>query len=90
MQEEKLHVVMIPWLAFGHMLPFLELAKCPAKSGHRVSFISTPRNIERLPSIPPNLSSHLLNLVRLTPPPIHGLPEHACPSHKRHLTRPTS
>ncbi|KAJ8631083.1 hypothetical protein MRB53_024406 [Persea americana] len=76
MHNEKLHVVMIPWLAFGHMIPFLELAKCLAKRGHRVSYISTPRNLERLPSIPPNLSQHI-NLVSLSSPPIDGLPEHA-------------
>ncbi|RWR85575.1 putative UDP-rhamnose:rhamnosyltransferase 1 [Cinnamomum micranthum f. kanehirae] len=76
MSDVKFHVIMIPWLAFGHMIPFLELAKCLAKRGHRVSFISTPRNIERLPSIPPNLSQYI-NLVPLTSPPIDGLPEHA-------------
>ncbi|RWR85573.1 putative UDP-rhamnose:rhamnosyltransferase 1 [Cinnamomum micranthum f. kanehirae] len=91
MQDEKLHVVMIPWLAFGHMIPFLELSKCLAKRGHRVSFISTPRNIERLPPIPPNLT-HLIDLVSLTPHPINGLPEQAqattdIPLSQNHLLR---
>ncbi|XXG74253.1 hypothetical protein AAC387_Pa07g3021 [Persea americana] len=76
MQNEKLHVVMIPWLAFGHMIPFLELAKCLAKRGNHVSFISTPQNIERIPPIPPNLSN-LIDLVPLAPPPVKGLPENA-------------
>ncbi|XP_026449171.1 putative UDP-rhamnose:rhamnosyltransferase 1 [Papaver somniferum] len=46
--EDQLHIVMVPWLAFGHLIPFLELSKSLAKMGHRVSFISTPRNIQRL------------------------------------------
>ncbi|KAK9285523.1 hypothetical protein L1049_024717 [Liquidambar formosana] len=32
--EQKLHIVMFPWLAFGHMIPFLELAKLIAQKGH--------------------------------------------------------
>ncbi|KAJ6891900.1 UDP-rhamnose:rhamnosyltransferase 1 [Populus alba x Populus x berolinensis] len=50
---------MFPWLAFGHIIPFLELAKLIAQRGHKISFISTPRNIQRLPSIPPNLTPRI-------------------------------
>ncbi|ESQ46174.1 hypothetical protein EUTSA_v10000154mg [Eutrema salsugineum] len=54
----KLHVAMFPWLAFGHMVPYLELSKLIAQKGHTVSFISTPRNIDRLlPRLPENLHS---------------------------------
>ncbi|CAA7019799.1 unnamed protein product [Microthlaspi erraticum] len=64
----KLHVAMFPWLAFGHMLPHLELSKLMAQKGHKVSFISTPRNIDRLlPRLPENLSS-AINFVRLPLP----------------------
>ncbi|CAK9172431.1 unnamed protein product, partial [Ilex paraguariensis] len=48
--KSKLHVVMFPWLAFGHMISFLDLFKFIAQKGHKVSFISTPRNIKRLPN----------------------------------------
>ncbi|XP_058091584.1 UDP-glycosyltransferase 91A1-like [Magnolia sinica] len=75
-EQRKLHIVMVPWLAFGHMIPYLELAKCLAQMGHRVSFLSTPRNIDRLPSIPHDLRPRI-NLVKLTPPPVVGLPEDA-------------
>ena len=37
-----LHVVMFPWLAFGHMVPFMELAQQLARRGHLVTFVSTP------------------------------------------------
>ncbi|THF98345.1 hypothetical protein TEA_022583 [Camellia sinensis var. sinensis] len=55
-RDRKLHIVMFPWLAFGHMIPYLELAKFIAQKGHKISFVSTPRNIQRLPKLPPNLS----------------------------------
>ncbi|CAN0858289.1 UDP-glycosyltransferase 91A1 [Linum grandiflorum] len=64
---------MFPWLAFGHILPFLQLAKLIARNGHTVSFISTPRNINRLPKLPPLLSP-LITFVNLPLPPIEGLP----------------
>ncbi|GMH15262.1 hypothetical protein Nepgr_017103 [Nepenthes gracilis] len=63
----KLHMVMFPWLAFGHMIPFLELSKSLAKKGHHISFVSTPRNIERLPKIPQNLAP-LIDFVKLPLP----------------------
>ncbi|XP_010277529.1 PREDICTED: putative UDP-rhamnose:rhamnosyltransferase 1 [Nelumbo nucifera] len=73
-EKDNLHIVMFPWLAFGHMLPFLELSKCLAQRGHRISFVTSPRNIQRLPQIPPSLS-HLINLVNLPLPPVDNLPE---------------
>ncbi|KAF8404723.1 hypothetical protein HHK36_009612 [Tetracentron sinense] len=71
-----LHVVMFPWLAMGHLIPFLELSKRLAQKGHRVSFVSTPRNIKRLPQIPPHLSP-LINFVSLPLPHVDTLPENA-------------
>ena len=59
-----MHVVMLPWAAFGHIIPFFQLSVAIAKAGIRVSLISTPRNIQRLPRSPPNLSS-LIKLVDL-------------------------
>ncbi|KAJ4965851.1 hypothetical protein NE237_017700 [Protea cynaroides] len=75
-QSNNLHIIMFPWLAFGHMIPFLELSKCLAQKGHQISFISTPRNIERLPKLPPHLSPSS-NFVKLTLPHLHNLPEEA-------------
>ncbi|KAF8392502.1 hypothetical protein HHK36_022844 [Tetracentron sinense] len=76
MAERELHVVMVPWLGFGHMIPFFQLSVGLAKQGIRISFISTPRNTSRLPKPPPNLAP-LINLVDLRLPAVAGLPEGA-------------
>ncbi|KAL0927923.1 hypothetical protein M5K25_002147 [Dendrobium thyrsiflorum] len=64
MEEEtgKLHIVMLPWLAMGHLLPFFELSKSLALKGLQISFFTTPSNIHRLPSIPKTLTP-LLKLI---------------------------
>lgn len=68
-----LQIAMFPWLAFGHMIPFLELSKRLAAYGHHIFYISTPRNLERLPKIPQNLAP-LITLVPLPLPRIKNLP----------------
>ncbi|XP_057980870.1 UDP-glycosyltransferase 91A1-like [Malania oleifera] len=80
MAGDELHVVMLPWSAFGHMIPFLQLSMALAKAGVRVSFVSTPRNIHRLPRPPPTLSPQI-QMVELPLPALdyasHPLPEGA-------------
>nr|AAS07237.1 putative UDP-glucoronosyl and UDP-glucosyl transferase [Oryza sativa Japonica Group]ABF99428.1 Glycosyltransferase family 28 N-terminal domain containing protein, expressed [Oryza sativa Japonica Group] len=71
-----LDVVVFPWLAFGHMIPYLELSKRLAARGHDVTFVSTPRNVSRLPPVPAGLSARL-RFVSLPMPPVDGLPEGA-------------
>jgi UDP:flavonoid glycosyltransferase YjiC (YdhE family) len=80
-----LHIVICPWLAFGHLLPYLELAERLASRGHRVSFVSTPRNLARLP--PPRQD---VDLVAIPLPRVEGLPDGAestndIPDEKREL-----
>ncbi|KAL6227625.1 hypothetical protein ACLB2K_001582 [Fragaria x ananassa] len=75
-ETKKLHIAFFPWLAFGHIIPFLEFAKQIAQRGHRVSFISTPRNIQRLPKIPPALASSI-DLIQLPLSHVENLPENA-------------
>ncbi|KAH7859496.1 hypothetical protein Vadar_001893 [Vaccinium darrowii] len=75
-KEDKLHILMFPWLAFGHMIPFLELSKLIALKGHRITFISTPKNIDRLPKLPQKLSP-LITLVKIPLPKVEKLPENA-------------
>jgi hypothetical protein len=67
---------MFPWLAFGHMIPYLELAKLIPSNSHRISFVSTPRNIDRLSKFPPSLAS-LINFVKLPLPHVDNLPDNA-------------
>ncbi|KAK6143662.1 hypothetical protein DH2020_024010 [Rehmannia glutinosa] len=74
MAAEKYHIMMFPWVAFGHMIPFLELSKRLAAKGILVSYISTPKNIQRLPPIPSHLQPKI-NLVEIPMPPVEGLPE---------------
>lgn len=64
---------MFPWLAFGHLIPYLQLSKLIAQKGHRVSFISTPKNIDRLPTnLPPNLIP-FLKFVKIPLPQIDDI-----------------
>ncbi|CAL4992814.1 unnamed protein product [Urochloa decumbens] len=69
-----LRVVICPWLAFGHLLPYLELAERLASRGHRVSYVSTPRNLARLP---PRRHADVIDLVPLPLPRVQGLPDGA-------------
>ncbi|CAO2150908.1 unnamed protein product [Urochloa humidicola] len=73
-----LHIVLCPWLAFGHMLPYLELAERLASRGHRVSYVSTPRNLARLlPLRRRAAGGGAADLVPLTVPRVEGLPDGA-------------
>ncbi|XWS46132.1 hypothetical protein CRYUN_Cryun14cG0037600 [Craigia yunnanensis] len=62
-----IHVMMLPWSAFGHLIPFFNLSVALAKAGVRISFVSTPRNIQRLPKVPLDLET-LIDLVEIPLP----------------------
>ncbi|KAK1560960.1 hypothetical protein Q3G72_032843 [Acer saccharum] len=70
-KDHHFHVAMFPWSAFGHMMPFFQLSIALAKSGVKVSFISTSKNIQRLPKPPPNLST-LINFVEFQLPALEN------------------
>ncbi|KAM1155722.1 hypothetical protein ACFX13_027166 [Malus domestica] len=70
--QKKLQIAMFPWLAYGHLMPFLEVSKFLAQKGHQISFISTPKNINRLRS---SSFSPLIDFVELPLPAVDGLPE---------------
>lgn len=74
--KSELHIAVFPWLGFGHIIPFLELSKFLVQKGHKITFITTPRNIDRLPKIPPNLASSI-TLLKLHLPQTEGLPPNA-------------
>ncbi|KAI8024559.1 UDP-glycosyltransferase 91C1 [Camellia lanceoleosa] len=61
--ERAIHAALVPFVAFGHLIPFYELSITLAKAGIHVSFISTRNNIQRLPQLP----SHLSSLITFVP-----------------------
>lgn len=73
MGESKAHVVLVPSLGQGHLIPFMELAKLLASQQLSVSYITTPGSAERLQ--PQIQGSNLdIRLVSLPLPPIDGVP----------------
>ncbi|KAK6923265.1 hypothetical protein RJ641_011569 [Dillenia turbinata] len=68
------HIGMLPWSAFSHMIPFLELASLIAQKGHKISFLSTNLNIKHLPKPPPSLQ---IEFISLSHPQVEGLTENA-------------
>ncbi|KAL3649930.1 hypothetical protein CASFOL_006333 [Castilleja foliolosa] len=75
--NKAFHIVMFPWLAIGHLRPFFRLSICLAQKGHQISFISTPRNLQRSIFKVPQHLSHLIRLVAFPLPEIKNLPPHA-------------
>ncbi|XP_010248422.1 PREDICTED: beta-D-glucosyl crocetin beta-1,6-glucosyltransferase-like [Nelumbo nucifera] len=69
-------VLMLPWLAHGHISPFLEVGKRLSKRNFHVYFCSTPVN---LCSIRDQLSEKIfpsIQLVEIHLPTLPGLPPH--------------
>lgn len=63
-------VLMLPWLAHGHISPFLELAKKLSKRKLHIYFCSTPINLN---SIQKN-SSLTVQFIKLNLPSLPNLP----------------
>nr|TKS08290.1 hypothetical protein D5086_0000105350 [Populus alba] len=42
------HIVVIPYPAQGHVIPFMELSQCLAKQGFRITFVNTEYNHKRV------------------------------------------
>lgn len=73
MGESKVHVVLVPGLGKGHLIPFMELAKLLASQHLWVSFITTPGSAERLQPHVQRSNLHI-RLVSLPLPLIDGVP----------------
>ncbi|KAL0915329.1 hypothetical protein M5K25_015741 [Dendrobium thyrsiflorum] len=72
------HIILIPFMAQGHMIPMVDLARLLASSGALVTFITTPVNAARIhPIIECLKNSHLpINFVQLPFPSVDvGLPD---------------
>lgn len=73
-RKKNLHFLLFPWLAQGHINPFLQLSKALAIHGHTVSFLSTPINISRIrPSLQLQDWPGRIDLLELPLPPTEGL-----------------
>ncbi|WOL14428.1 hypothetical protein Cni_G23208 [Canna indica] len=71
--SSPLHVLMFPYLAFGHISPFLQLARKLCAAGDvRITFLSAAANLSRIQSLLPALPS--VTVVPLQLPALPGLP----------------
>ncbi|KAK4419518.1 UDP-glycosyltransferase 92A1 [Sesamum alatum] len=75
MGKGRENVVLFPFMAQGHILPFLALAQQIEQKGYAVTFVNTPLNIKKLhESLPPAAAA----AIRLVGIPFnssdHGLP----------------
>lgn len=73
---KQLHVMMFPWLAHGHISPFVQLSATLAQLAINVSFVSTPLNIANLKSFFAHHqnSPGKVQSVELRLPAVEGLP----------------
>ncbi|XP_065873364.1 anthocyanidin-3-O-glucoside rhamnosyltransferase-like [Euphorbia lathyris] len=70
--ESEVHIVMFPWLAFGHISPFVQLANKLSSHGLKISFLSAPGNITRIQSS--LLLTPFAQIIPISIPPVDGLP----------------
>ncbi|XP_010034308.3 beta-D-glucosyl crocetin beta-1,6-glucosyltransferase [Eucalyptus grandis] len=75
-ENSTVHALMLPWLAHGHISPFLELGKRLSERNFHIYLCSTPVNLS---SIKPKISekySSSIELVELHLPSLPDLPPH--------------
>ncbi|KAL0435459.1 UNVERIFIED_CONTAM: UDP-glycosyltransferase 92A1 [Sesamum radiatum] len=75
MADERPNVVLFPFMAQGHIIPFLALAHHIEQMGYAVTFVNTQLNIKKLQkSLPPPPSSSIKFVVIPFNCADHGLP----------------
>ncbi|KAH7839355.1 hypothetical protein Vadar_003102 [Vaccinium darrowii] len=75
-REGSISVLMLPWLAHGHISPFLELAKRLTEKNFNIYFCSTNVNLNSVKKMLPEKYSHSIQLVELHLPSSPELPPH--------------
>nr|GME19431.1 beta-D-glucosyl crocetin beta-1,6-glucosyltransferase-like [Ipomoea batatas] len=75
-EQNRLRVLMFPWLAVGHISPFFELAKKLADRGFCIHICSTPINLSFIKNKIPDQYSSSIQLVDLHLPESPELPPH--------------
>ncbi|TMW88510.1 hypothetical protein EJD97_018479 [Solanum chilense] len=73
---EKMRIVMLPYLAYGHITPFLELAKKLSNRGFSIHICSSPINLSFIKAKIPEKYSSSIHLVELHLPNLPELPPH--------------
>ncbi|KAL2225917.1 UNVERIFIED_CONTAM: Beta-D-glucosyl crocetin beta-1,6-glucosyltransferase [Sesamum indicum] len=73
-KNQSIQVLMFPWLAYGHITPYLELAKKLTSRGFNISLCSTPATLCCVDKKITNKLSQSIKLVPLFLPPLPGLP----------------
>lgn len=73
MDAPSFHIAMYPWLAIGHIIPYLNLSNKLAKRGHKISFLIPARTQSKFEHL--NLHPHLIIFVPITLPHVEGLPQ---------------
>ncbi|KAG9440627.1 hypothetical protein H6P81_020792 [Aristolochia fimbriata] len=73
-ETTDLHVAMFPWLAFGHINPFVQLANKIAAHGVRVTVFTAPGNIPRTTSALKTGPGYRTAVVPVHIPQVEGLP----------------
>ncbi|CAA2977652.1 anthocyanidin 3-O-glucoside 2'''-O-xylosyltransferase-like [Olea europaea var. sylvestris] len=71
-EKSKLHLVMFPWLAMGHITPFIHLSNELAKRGHKISFLLPKKALIQLGNN--NLYPDLIKFHVVVVPQVEGLP----------------
>ncbi|KAG5547517.1 hypothetical protein RHGRI_013267 [Rhododendron griersonianum] len=74
-QQRKTNVFMFPWLAHGHISPFLELAKTLSKRNFNIYLCSTRVNLSCIEKKLAEKYSHSITLVEIKVPTLPGLPQ---------------
>ncbi|XP_010683332.2 anthocyanidin 3-O-glucoside 2'''-O-xylosyltransferase [Beta vulgaris subsp. vulgaris] len=72
MEEKQMKVVMYPWFAMGHAIPFMHLANILAEKGHKVTLLLPNKSKLVVESL--NLYPSIVTLHTITVPTVHPLP----------------
>ncbi|XP_055817124.1 UDP-glucosyltransferase 29-like [Solanum dulcamara] len=78
MEDKKntISILMLPWLAHGHISPFLELAKKLTNRNFHIYMCSTPINLSSIKKNVTKKYSQSIELVELHLPSLPNLPPH--------------
>lgn len=71
-KQKQLHISMFPWVAMGHITPFIHLANELARRGHKISILLPNKPLQKLGHH--NQYPELVTFHVITIPQVEGLP----------------